>query len=679
MKSVVHTSLNVALLPEEVGASSKSNLPLPTSPFRTVFQTNNEMRQKFVNFLTTIFYQLDEKKVLAAMDQILESPDLTEQQIYEQLVSRIDDLKRRFPILDQIRSLGVLKKGMGEQARELLAESNSGAFQDYAEIYFGRYVGPLQSNAKLPLKKSAIRVANNVAVTLQDRIEAGKLFYPYTGFAPLNDPDCTSPDLEPEKTHKPLGSEIEDQSLDLIACLGGLHHIPPDRVVPFVESIHAKLRPGAVFLLRDHDVVDEKTSAIVSVVHSFVNAAAKQPWAVESKEIRNWKSMEEWTHLIETSGFQRKPKQPLVLSKDPTQNGMIAFVKRPTDLSELQQSMLYVKNASVHMGRSYATWVEWGNVRYAKDYARFIQDHHAYAFDYMGHLGQHWTHFRQYLKACKEDNISLKEVIFSDGFTMNAFILFTAMLQCSVSHATNVPSRLLARWRFGDNWRDVAHLTELEKYLAAVEKEYSEFIDETPFYHYPYLSKIGGIWNAACCRGGLISRVSSAPTAFLGTIDLLLKSAISLPVRAVFSSEKNKEPETVKILVKDPDHKIDLLIQDWNQNNPTHPIETLLSTTEGDHRALSVPRYRPFTQLCQLLAEAETIELIEISGQKSTSIDFLVASQEAPLESEPAYVLDELQGSEPGRKYYTYKLPTPDLLNALRESKGKGAVHYIHE
>jgi hypothetical protein len=37
-----------------------------------------------------------------------------------------------------------------------------------------------------------------------------------------------------------------------------------------------------------------------------------------------------------------------------------------------------------------ATWIEWGNVRFSKQYAHYIQDHHAYAFDFIGHMRQHW-------------------------------------------------------------------------------------------------------------------------------------------------------------------------------------------------------------------------------------------------------------------------------------------------
>ena len=45
--------------------------PAPSSNIRRVFQTTDQMKSEFVKFLQTIFYQLDDKKVLAAMEKLL--------------------------------------------------------------------------------------------------------------------------------------------------------------------------------------------------------------------------------------------------------------------------------------------------------------------------------------------------------------------------------------------------------------------------------------------------------------------------------------------------------------------------------------------------------------------------------------------------------------------------------
>jgi SAM-dependent methyltransferase len=162
---------------------------------------------------------------------------------------------------------------------------NTNQFHDYMEIYDRRYVKTIRKIAKLPLDGKVISVCNAPQVGFANRIEAGAILssYPYKQFVPLNDADCTDPFLYPEKTCQPIPDEISDNSVDLIGCFGGLHHIPSDRVNGFVKSLHSKLRPGGVILLREHNASNDNVKSIAAVVHSFVNAADGISWEVEKK------------------------------------------------------------------------------------------------------------------------------------------------------------------------------------------------------------------------------------------------------------------------------------------------------------------------------------------------------------------------------------------------------------
>jgi len=72
-------------------------VPSQTSPFRTVFGSE-VLRGEFVKFLKTIFYQLDDAKVLKEMDRILADPKKTDKEVYEELVQNIDHMRKRFPM-----------------------------------------------------------------------------------------------------------------------------------------------------------------------------------------------------------------------------------------------------------------------------------------------------------------------------------------------------------------------------------------------------------------------------------------------------------------------------------------------------------------------------------------------------------------------------------------------------
>ncbi len=222
------------------------------TPFRTVFESPDS-RAQFAHFLNTIFYQLDERKVFANMDAILADPNKTEEQVYTELVGRVDAMRKPLAIRHQLTALSVLQKGMGVQAAHLLKDLRPEEFHNYAEVYFKRYLKTIQKTAKLPLDGQIFAISDHPARgTLKEKLEAGALLssYPYRTHVPLNDADCQHPEVQTDKTYKPIGEEIPDSSLDLVSALGGLHHTPPERIGPFLDSLHKKLRGGGVVLLR---------------------------------------------------------------------------------------------------------------------------------------------------------------------------------------------------------------------------------------------------------------------------------------------------------------------------------------------------------------------------------------------------------------------------------------------
>ena len=641
------------------------------SPFRRVFGSEH-LQSEFVKFLKTIFYQLDDQKVLAEMDRILSDPTKSDQQIYEELVARIDTMRNRFPaIFHQLKSLSVLQKGMGLQAAQLMKNFRGETFHNYSEIYFRRYLKTIQKAAGLALNGKIFDVSDKpYDGSFKERLEAGALLssYPYRTHVSLNDPDCINPDTQPEKTHKPIGDAVEDGSLDFVACLGGLHHIPAERVGPFVDSMKRKLRPGGVVLLRDHNVTTPELRDIASVVHSFVNATGGVSWEAESREVREFHSAEHWTQLMEAHHFTRISPENLVLQDDPTQNGMMAFVKTPTNLAELQIAGSYRKDCIRPPDATRATWIEWGNVRYSKQYAEFIQNHHSYAFDYLGHLKQHWTYFNNYIKESRKD-LPLKDIVFSDNFAMNAFILSSTSLQCLSGYVGSLPSMLASRLTNGKNWRQATDLTALEKYEAGVEKEYSEYIDHTPCYMFPYLSKVKGLWNTVWnSKESTWTKLTSSISAASSTVRLALTAAVCAPVRSLYTQDgQSVEPDRVSILVHDP--------EDQFQNG-----QVVYQTADG-HKLLLVPRYRPFTELCKELGVNENVQLLEIGGQPKVTVDVQYQPHENTVKSAPGarllYEMDKLQDGAQ-RRYATYEVNVQDLARFER-SVGIEKVEYVHE
>lgn len=668
-----------------------------TSDFRRVFQTTDQMKDKFAKFLNTIFYQLDEKKVFDLMEKLLNDPSKSDEDIYNELRDQINSTKKTLPVLSKLWSLYVLKKGMGKQVAELLKDFRKDKFEDYLEIYDRRYLKTIRKAAQFPLNGKSIAVCNSPEVGPADRIQAGALLssYPYKQFEPLNDADCEDPFLYPEKTHKPISDNVADNSIDLIAGLGGLHHIPASRVDAFVDSLHKKLRPGGVILLRDHNVADhdgedglakDDVRAVAAVVHSFVNAEDGVDWQVEKNEIREFKSLDDWTRLMANHGFKRVSNKELVLKDDPTENAMIAFVKAPTTLEELKTAISYRNDNVRPPNGTMATWIEWGNVRFAKQYAEYIQNHHSSGFDYIGHMRQHWQHFYYYLtESLNDPETSLSDLVLSDNMAMNLFILTAATAQCSINGITSLPEQLIGRLNHGENWRDVVSLTELEKFYARYEKDYSSFLDHTPFQKYDYLGKmkemVGVVINSP--ESLAVKAVSSISAAISG-LAFIGKAIVSAPIKAFYSSEGNEEPAMINMLISDPQNELDVIVEQWEkekdpQNDLNNKIEVIHETADG-HKLVSLPRYKPFTKICGYLSNAQHLEILEIANHKKISVDVLLDEATATPQVEGARVVYEMEKlqDEARRRYVTYMVNV-NALKVFERVVGTGNIEYIHD
>ena len=661
------------------------------SSYRHVFQTSQELKEQFANFLNTIFYQLDEKKVFALMNDILQDETKTDEAIYQELSQKIDLAKKPLSFFSMLKALHVVQNGMGKQVSHQIGTFSKPAFQNYVEIYNRRYCNPIEKNAGLSFQKTAA-ICDQLAIGFKDRIEAGSIVYPYQTLIPLNDPSCKDPALEVSKTYRPLGDEIEPESVDLISCLGGLHHVPEDRLEPFIQSMSNKLKPGAVCLLREHDASQEDVRAIASVVHSFVNAVDKLPWEKESAEIRNFQPESYWVTLMEKHGFSRIDKSSLILQDDPTRNAMTAFVKKPKTAQEVETAASYLKDFIRSNIGSYAGWIEWGNVRFSKQYAEFIQDHHSYAFDSIGHVLQHWTHLYYTIKkSLSEPDRKLNEVFLSDNTAMNLFIVLGTSAQLGFAALTNLPAICLAKWRHGDKWREVTNLSTVERFEAEFQKDYSASIDYVPFFKYPYFKTIQSLWETTLTsKEPIVTKLQNTLGAISLTLPLGVQGLFSHFINSVYyDPNDSSDAVAVHVLIDDPLDELDSVIEKWekaklntvyqNQKPYENCVMKLIYSAEGK-KLVSLPFYKPFTEIAKLFSQSKAIQFQKIAGNEKVTLDLLLTDHEAtPLfpGAELVYEMKRLQDPEK-KRYATFEVEVDRLCSFCRDPKVEGHLEYIH-
>lgn len=507
--------------------------------FSTLLSGANS-RQQCAEFIDNIIYrQVASADFLRLADELAQGA-ADDDQLYAVLLARINQIKPRFFFAHQLRALSRQKKILALQARKLLGNRTS--LDGCLEIGTpGTYLHAMSSFFALNGTMYVLNEKESWSDYLQGASGSpSKRFLMYDTRIPLND-------------YAPIGAEtLPDESLDLITCFIGLHHVPPVKLDEFVASLCKKLRPGGVMLLRDHDCDSREQFNIASAAHTIFNLIVDGVSLRDEKaEVRNFQPLAYWIELLEHHGL-KAGSDMLVQRGDPTLNVMMAFTK---PLMTEQDVVRDLKKESAYerpLEQGILTSPEWVNVDIAREYSDFIEHTPFYEFPYMKSLASYWQ-------------------VFGRSFAM------------------------------------------------AREK--------------------AGFWKAATSPYMLMN-------AFVGvtmTAEHCAKALISLPVRLMYSGS---EDSVIKVVVRDPQGALAQL--------PTSSEVKVLERYQCTSMALlSVPRYMKFMGALRSLATTPGLVIVEVAGQKQ--LMFKVRTKDVAHLQGDTYALG-----------YTWTLPTkPDYTYAV--------------
>lgn len=290
------------------GQKAASVMSTIGSDFKAIYG-NSRGADDFYRFLQNVYRLYPEDRFHALIRETTEKHD-GDEAIYRALQEKLPSVK---PFLSEatcaLPSLAKQKREMTRQTLELLGDRR--AFDGYVEIGSpGRYVSHLRRHVKL---RGDLVLVNDVAPGFSpvDIAERGRL-RKIGRFVPLAD-------------YTPFSREaIADESIELMTCLIGLHHVPLDRLEPFVASIKRTITPGGLFILRDHDVTDDYMRHLVSLAHAVFNAGLNTPWETNARELRHFRTLRAWTEILGGYGFEPGEAR-LLQAHDPTLNTLLAF------------------------------------------------------------------------------------------------------------------------------------------------------------------------------------------------------------------------------------------------------------------------------------------------------------------------------------------------------------------
>lgn len=140
---------------------------------------------------------------------------------------------------------------------------------------------------------------------------------------------------------------IPSNSVDLITINQGLHHLPQLKLIAFLEEMIRILRPGGLFIIREHDA-GKKTAQIpmLDAAHLIFNLLTDVKPQDEKREIRAFRSILEWREIVESVGFEDSLLYEVEVG-DPTWDEMMCFIASGKSLLKNNKLSLQLENKNI--------------------------------------------------------------------------------------------------------------------------------------------------------------------------------------------------------------------------------------------------------------------------------------------------------------------------------------------
>eukprot|EP01124_Arcella_intermedia_P030358 TRINITY_DN6633_c0_g1_i1.p1 TRINITY_DN6633_c0_g1~~TRINITY_DN6633_c0_g1_i1.p1 ORF type:complete len:1288 (+),score=268.88 TRINITY_DN6633_c0_g1_i1:8-3871(+) len=411
--------------------------------YKEIFKSE-ENRIRLKKFLRFVFNVERRESLFSLLLHAVHSPsNNTDLEIYASLLKSLEE--RNFQIPTTLSKLYRGYMQLLDQRKELVSETVSiiknlgmtSFIHDYASFGdSGKIVAALQSRFNL---HGQVYICHDKQRG-SDMIERG-LFVPHQ-FVPFDilnvDPNLAIP----------------NESVDLVTMNQGLHHIPQEQLPVFLNLVWRILRPGGLFLFREHDGRPDLIP-MLDVAHSVFNAVNGVSFEEEKAELRGFRPVEEWRTILTHFGFKDMYQYGLQ-DTDSTEDYMISFCKppyfhdkklnelplieKPANEKDIHQltSNFYQTSGTIRRPlqttSSFFRFPEWIVVQMAQDFGPSLNHTAFFFYPYLSWLKFYWNSLFSALLAAIEEH-GFNATVMSGGFVMNVVIGFfytLLMLQMSI-------------------------------------------------------------------------------------------------------------------------------------------------------------------------------------------------------------------------------------------------------
>ncbi|MER8802647.1 hypothetical protein [Mesorhizobium sp. M0998] len=266
---------------------------------------------------------------------------------------------------------------------------------------------------------------------------------------------------------------------------------------------------------------------------------------------------------------------------------------------------------------TFLTYPEWAIVYAAREYAGFVDKNQPSGFPYLSYIGRFWQDYAMVIRASSAYKFNL------DNHQMLVIIGTSHTIEHAIQWAyENTVGRITEA--------TAGKRTAADIYQAKVAADYAGFLDQVPWYQFPYAEKRAGLFAVQPAADDSAFRTSERKLAF-GLADTIKQGYADL-IKSALAATTDPALLDIHVWAKGP-------VSEVTRNEP----DTLLERDLGaDGTVFVTRRYQVFTDMIPRLID-KGVSFVEIGGNDEIMVTMLSN--------------DEINVPEGARTLFSYPLP----------------------
>lgn len=299
--------------------------------------------------------------------------------------------------------------------------------------------------------------------------------------------------------------------------------------------------------------------------------------------------------------------------------------------------------------KSYLTFPEWYIVYTSQDFAGYTAKNYPSGFSYFRSAGEFWTSYcavNQWVTPRYDFNFGTQLMIYVIGISHSVEYVFKGLYENTIGRL----SELFAP----------TPPTPEDLFARQYAYDYGQWLNTVPWYDFAFAERLQQFWDNVPFSGP--GPVRKAERRFAVSAELGIKAAYGWLIRG--GTESVYEPAQLEIHALMRGLPID-----------TAPIDrriALVETFRDGSQLVKLPRYQPFTEIVQELAQTNAA-FLEIGGNSRILISLVAPDNWAPPKDIPPVLFETQILSGMGGKRVGLSVTVNELLDVIRKIGPSGA------